>query len=71
MYDFVFNDLGMPEDRLLKPCPFCGGEAKVKAMGTNRRSMVIGCTECSCDLETGETWVDENIRWNRRVLNEL
>jgi hypothetical protein len=53
----------------LKPCPFCGGEAEVKRMGTNRVSMIIGCVECSCELETGETWIDKNINWNQREPN--
>ena len=56
-------------DEELKPCPFCGGEAEVKRMGTNRVSMIIGCVECSCELETGETWIDKNINWNQREHN--
>ena len=56
-------------DEELKPCPFCGGEAEVKRMGTNRVSMIIGCAECSCELETGETWIDKNINWNQREHN--
>jgi len=51
----------------LLSCPFCGGEAEVKRMGTRRVSMIIGCTECGCDLETGETWIDKNIHWNQRA----
>lgn len=48
-------------------CPFCDGEAEVKRMGTNRVSMIIGCVECSCELETGETWIDKDINWNKRA----
>jgi len=55
-----------PEVIELKPCPFCGGDAEVQRRGTNRVSMIIGCTDCSCTLETGETWIDENSQWNNR-----
>ena len=56
-----------PTSTALLCCPFCGSEAEVKRMGTRRVSMIIGCTDCGCDLETGETWIDENIRWNQRA----
>lgn len=52
---------------VLAPCPFCGGEAEIQQQGTNRVSMIIGCTSCSCTLETGETWIDENSQWNNRA----
>jgi hypothetical protein len=51
----------------LKLCPFCGSKADIVAMGTSRRSMIIGCVDCGCDLETNETLVDENISWNQRA----
>jgi hypothetical protein len=50
----------------LRDCPFCGGEAEIERMGTGRASMVIGCTDCGCRLETGETWIDKNSQWNIR-----
>lgn len=53
-------------DEQLKPCPFCGGEAKVERMGTARASMIYVCDECGCTLETGETWLNSNCRWNTR-----
>lgn len=51
----------------LKPCPFCGGDAEIKIMGSDRTGMLIGCTECNCDFETFETCIDEDIAWNKRV----
>ena len=51
----------------LKLCPFCGGEAFIKRMGTNRVSMQIECDNCGCELETGETWIDEHSDWNTRA----
>ncbi len=50
----------------LKPCPFCGGEASIKRMGTSRVSMQIECLDCNADVETGETWINENSHWNAR-----
>lgn len=51
----------------LKPCPFCGGKAQIERYGNNRQSMQIRCEDCGCFLETGETWIDENCHWNKRV----
>lgn len=50
----------------LKPCPFCGYEAEVERMGTNKVSMIITCSFCGCSLETGETYLYERMSWNRR-----
>jgi uncharacterized Zn finger protein len=51
----------------LKPCPFCGGEAEIQQMGTGRRSMIYSCTECGCELETGETFISDDCNWNTRI----
>lgn len=52
---------------VMLPCPFCGGDAEIKRMGTNRVSMIIGCVDCSCTLETGETSINERSQWNSRA----
>jgi hypothetical protein len=49
----------------LLPCPFCGGEAEIERYGTHRYSTKYQCTECGCELETGEEW-DHGKRWNER-----
>ena len=69
-YDVHYNQIASTESALheqlvMLPCPFCGGKAEIKRMGTNKVSMIIGCTECSCTLETGETWIDEHSQWNK------
>lgn len=51
----------------LKPCPFCGGEARVNAYGFNQYSV-----ECKiCWAETPRKSGIENAieAWNRRVDN--
>lgn len=60
-----------PLDKIatLLPCPFCGGDAEIKQTGTNRVSMIIGCTDCSCELETGETSINEHSQWSTRTVN--
>jgi Lar family restriction alleviation protein len=60
--------------RELKPCPFCGGEAKRITIGENEPSNaggdIIFCTRCqACShVEFGrkENLVD---RWNTRAVN--
>ena len=59
----------MDEPKLL-PCPFCGGEAEIRKRGTPRASMIIGCTNCGCLLEScdviGRT-APASYAWNRRM----
>lgn len=49
----------------LKPCPFCGGEAKASFTTTDPNNEFafgwIGCQECRCFI---------NYRNNKRGLNE-
>ena len=58
-------------DIKLKPCPFCGGKCEIERMGTGRVSMQYQCGECGCSLETGETWLDDDCRWNERHNDTL
>jgi hypothetical protein len=55
----------------LKPCPFCGGKCDIERIGTSRVSMQYQCGECGCSLETGETWLDDDCRWNTRHNDTL
>ena len=59
------DEINRSETSLL-PCPFCGGEAEVERMGTQRQSHIVTCTECGCRLETGETEGFHNQQWNTR-----
>jgi len=52
----------------LKPCPFCGGEAKIERKGTRGQSMIISCVDCGCTLESGDVFGLTNIlKWNKRI----
>ena len=55
----------------LKPCPFCGGEAKVES-DTWRDVGVMHCVECECGVSTGvyETVEEAVEHWNRRIKEE-
>ena len=52
-------------DEVLKPCPFCGGEAEITRFGTARYSTAYECTNCGASLETGET-ANHGLVWNER-----
>lgn len=63
----------------LKPCPFCGGEAKHNDGGNSvygRFWWRVGCTECSVILADREEWDGSHLRyppmecvdrWNKRA----
>ena len=53
----------------LKPCPFCGGEAKLAEGELGQ--WIVRCTKCPCDV--GRYWfsrkADAKKAWNRRADN--
>lgn len=58
----------------LKPCPFCGGEARVIPQPNytdNRCKYFVTCTNCGIETprtaRTGEKAIEA---WNRRVDND-
>jgi hypothetical protein len=61
--------MGKMSEIKLKPCPFCGSEAEIKRRGTARQSMQITCTNCGCELESGDVvglTRSDGLAWNRR-----
>lgn len=51
----------------LKPCPFCGGEAKIERHDQSDNCTVYVCRECGCTLPSGD-WRDGS-SWNDRVCD--
>ena len=51
----------------LKPCPFCGGEAKMKI--TKYGGSYVMCNKCYCRTTDGGYGVVQAM-WNRRTGNE-
>ena len=48
---------------VLRPCPFCGGDAVIDRCGHGTVTTVYTCTGCGCHLETSET-DDFGSGWN-------
>jgi Lar family restriction alleviation protein len=54
----------------LKRCPFCGGEAEIERPGTARQSMIVTCTDCGAQMESGNVaglTEPSGYAWNRRA----
>lgn len=59
----------------LKPCPFCGGKAKITDTNTEDKQhfYYIQCTKCgaaACFGNESETKKDAIKAWNRRINEE-
>ena len=57
----------------LKPCPFCGGEARIKPFVSKRlftkgmKVYEVQCTSCDCRTPLCYTSEVAEMRWNRRA----
>ena len=49
----------------LKPCPFCGGKAKLMSATWQEEIYTIYCCDCECELESLDE-VELIKRWNTR-----
>ena len=64
----------------LLPCPFCGGDAKVKmgsspAMGANDKTASVVCIKSGCrtkeEIEWGNDFIGVAIKlWNTRIRKQ-
>lgn len=62
-------------EKELKPCPFCGGEAKIyKTKTTSLTDTLIPCyfvfcKQCCCQTQYSKTENEAISKWNRRTDN--
>ncbi len=54
----------------LKPCPFCGGEAKVENFEPWESLYWVGCKKCGSTGERSKSLAGAINAWNRRVSDE-
>lgn len=54
------------ENNSLKPCPFCGGDAKERFSDSYGQNWTIECMKCACDIGWFDTLNDAIISWNKR-----
>lgn len=54
------------DERELKPCPFCGGRAKVDNGGLNYEYYWAKCTKCGTEQPLSNTVDAAAANWNRR-----
>lgn len=60
----------MIETTEYKPCPFCGcEEVHVVRDGTERRSAIMHCCNCGCELESNE--IGAGYFWNKRPAGKI
>ena len=56
------------QSAVLLDCPFCGNKAQIAQKGTIDKPMIICCSKCTCNLESGDIYgLTTNLDWNRRV----
>lgn len=66
----------MGSDIKLKPCPFCGGEAKIIHANDVTLPYRIRCKNINCDVRPSTTWFkyeeDAITKWNtRKPMDEI
>lgn len=52
----------------LKPCPFCGGETKIRTYsGMGRTMFFVQCNDCAAESSCYDTKEEAVAAWNRRA----
>lgn len=53
----------------LKPCPFCGGEAKISTCdwGYSVKEYWCYCSSCGCETQKYHSKEDAIVQWNTRT----
>ena len=56
----------------LKPCPFCGGEAKLysRAIDWLLSEHLVRCKKCHCETDVYDTKEEATEAWNRRYKGD-
>ena len=63
----VFSELKTANEKELKPCPFCGGEAAVVYGACDYNVFQVSCGKCSAYAGWNDKSDDAINAWNKRA----
>ena len=52
----------------LRPCPHCGGEAKLRDTEHGDRLFYAECSDCGARGSSDKDWIYAAMRWNKRIM---
>ncbi len=73
MNEHITNNGSVVTTEDLKPCPFCGGAARLKFIGnayTRKRAAHVTCSTFGCAIEMRVAAITQNANWCAETVVE-